>query len=44
MDLKSRIDCIESEMQKRENFAYANRKYIEQISSNPVLVTQNPEV
>lgn len=42
--LKSRIDCIEEEMHKREHFAYLNRKYIETVGSNQVLVMQTPEV
>ena len=31
-------------MHRRENFEYKNRKYVDKVGSNPVLVIQHPEV
>ena len=41
---KHRIDQIEEEMHRRKNFRYENRRYLDKIRSNEVIVTQCPDV
>ena len=40
----SKAQLIEDEMQKREHFQYMNKKYIQTMSKNPVLVTPSLDV
>ena len=42
--LKTKAALLEEEMLKREKFSYENKRYIETVGANPVVVTANQNV